>query len=124
MAIVRRAIWEVLRMNMSKNIDQKLAQYSKINFQNDLKNLENDVNNRIFAKQSAINVLKNIVEEWFGMPVRMGVGAIASTMILGIFLGTQLQTDISPVKQDLLGFDVFSASSAQLPSSLLAAKNE
>lgn len=108
-------------MNMSKNIDHHLANYSKINFDNDLKNLEKDVKDRLNASWSAPSEAKNFIETWFGVPISLGLSAVASMMVLGFILGTQLQTETHSVQPDMLGLEVFSASNAKLPSSLLAA---
>lgn len=107
---------------MKKDINRQLEDYSKINFQNDLNNLENDVNRRINISQARQNEPKNHMERWFGMPAYMSASAIAATLIVGIFLGTQIQTEIILDNHDDLGFEVFSATNAKLPSSLLAPK--
>ena len=107
---------------MSKNLDSQLNYYSKVSFQNDLMNLERDVKQQLFSSRTNQTSLKNVIEEWFGMPLSMSASAMASMMILGIMLGVQLQTDTPPVPTDILGLEVFSVSNGKLPSSLLAAK--
>lgn len=112
---------------MTENIDQQLARYAKIDFQSNLENLERDVNRRLsgqkpdyFSRENFANLGK-LIEEWSGVPVSTGASALASTLVLGIILG-QLQGHVVPVKQDMLGFDIFSASNARLPSALLDRK--
>lgn len=109
-------------MNMNKKLDSQLKCYSKVSFQNDLVNLERDVKQQLFSSRSSHNSLKSFIEEWLGIPISMSASAVASMMILGIILGTQLQTHSHPIPIDMLGLDVFSVSNGKLPSSLLAAK--
>ncbi len=108
------------------NMNHHLKNYSKIKFHGDLDNLERDVKRRMKAQHAASRRSKNFIEEWFGMPLSMGVSAVASMMILGVFLGLQMQTEVSPevlhVSHDALGLEVFSATNAKLPSSMLEAK--
>ncbi len=114
------------RIDINMNMDHHLENYSKIRFHGDLDNLERDVKKRIKARQAPSHGLKNFIEQWFGMPLSMGLSAVASMMILGVFLGLQLQTEVSPealhAGHDVLGLEVFSATNAKLPSSLLAEK--
>lgn len=105
---------------MNKNIDRQLDNYSKIDFQNNLRNLENDVNRRISLNQSSRYELKNIIERWFGISAPMGASIMASTLILGVFFGTQIQTGPTMREHDAFGFEVFSVENSKLPSSLLA----
>ncbi len=107
---------------MNKNIDHQLKQYSKITFAADLDHVENDVKRRMFSKKNDRIKLRYLIEEWLGMPPSMGIGAVASTLIVSVFLGLQM----APVdrldgasRADELGLDVFSAQHAQLPSTLL-----
>ncbi|VAW00507.1 hypothetical protein MNBD_ALPHA01-845 [hydrothermal vent metagenome] len=114
------------RIDINMSMDHHLENYSKIKFHGDLDNLERDVKNRIKTRQAASHGLKNFIEEWFGMPLSTGLSAVASMMILGVFLGLQMQTEVSPevlhVSHDALGLEVFSATNAKLPSSMLEAK--
>jgi|GEM_PF-2340497 len=112
---------------MTEYIDQQLARYAKIDFQDDLKNLERDVSRRLsvqkpdfFSWKNLTNLAK-LIEEWSGLPFSTGASAIASTLVLGVILG-QLQGHTVPVKRDMLGFEIFSASNARLPSALLDRK--
>lgn len=112
---------------MTENIDQLLTRYAKIDFQSGLENLERDVNRRLsgqdpdfFSWKNLTNLAK-LIEEWSGVPFSTGASAIASTLVLGVILG-QLQGHTVPVKQDMLGFEIFSASNARLPSALLDRK--
>lgn len=107
---------------MTADIDQKLARYSEIDFHNDLKNFERDVNIRLYREYSGHINLKNLIERWSGIPFSISAGTLASTLILGIFLGAQMQGEIVPAKSDILGFDIFSATNSRLPSSLLTPK--
>lgn len=110
----------VIGKNMDKNIDRELEHYSRVAFQKDLKNLEKDVYKRIYQNQSGRNEWKNIIEKWFGIPASLGASIMASTLILGVFFGTQIQTGPAMSEHDTLGFEVFSVESSKLPSSLLA----
>lgn len=107
---------------MKKDMNQQLEYYSKINFHNDLKNLEKDVNRRINLMQSDHPALKNRLERWFGFPVSVSASTIAATLVVGIFMGTQLPVDNFKGNRETLGFEVFRVNNAQLPSSLLAPK--
>ena len=108
---------------MNINIDRTLEHYSRVTFQNNLKNLEKDVHRRIHQKsQSDRNEWKNLIERWFGIPASLGASIMASTLILGVFFGTQVQTRPTMSEHDALGFEVFSVESSKLPSSLLAPK--
>ncbi len=107
---------------MIKDINQQLARYAKITFHYDLNNFERDVNRRLYLSLSNHIPLKNLVERWVGMPLSISASALFSTLIVGVFLGAQMQGGIIQSKQDALGFNIFSASNTQLPSSLLAPK--
>lgn len=109
---------------MNKDIDRALAHYSNITFQNDLKNLdlknlEKDVYGRISQNRHEQNERKNIIERWFGIPASLGGSIMASTLIVGVFFGTQLQTGPAISEYDEFGFEVFSVQNSKLPSSLL-----
>lgn len=116
---------------MNDKIDQYLAHYSKVNFQNDLENLEDDVFKRLSKRQSLSRYpflskiqfgrieFKNYLERWFGMPASLSASAIAMTLAIGMFMGTQVQNEILISEHDALGLSVFSATSSKLPSSLL-----
>ncbi|PCJ31822.1 MAG: hypothetical protein COA93_10350 [Alphaproteobacteria bacterium] len=112
---------------MNKDIDRALAHYSKINFQNDLKNLdlknlEKDVYGRISQNRYDRNDRKNIIERWFGIPASLGGSIMASTLIVGVFFGAQLQTEPAISEYDEFGFEVFSVKNSKLPSSLLVSE--
>ncbi|WP_339864583.1 hypothetical protein [Paremcibacter congregatus] len=107
---------------MNKNLDSQLKHYSKVNFKDDLANLERDVKHQLFSSGPNRNSLQNFMKEWFGMPISISASAVASLMILGIMLGGQLQTDTHLTSADKLGLEVFSVSNEKLPSSLLAVK--
>ena len=107
---------------MNKDIDRYLEEYSKIDFRGDLNNLERDVKNRIYTTRSTPSKFKVLFETWFGIPVSMSASLVASTLILGVFLGAQVQTGAIQNEHDALGFEVFAASSPKLPSSLLVPK--
>lgn len=107
---------------MNKNIDRTLEHYSRVTFHDDLKNLEKDVYRRIHQSQSDRNEWKNLIERWFGIPASLGASIMVSTLILGVFFGTQAQTGPTIGEHDALGFEVFSVESSKLPSSLLAPK--
>lgn len=107
---------------MNRDIDRYLEEYSKIDFRGDLNNLERDVINRICNTRTAPGKFKILFETWFGMPISMSASLVASTLILSVFLGAQMQTGSLQDEHDALGFDVFTASSTKLPSSLLVPK--
>tara|TARA_R110002073_G_scaffold285659_1_gene450124 strand:+ start:9192 stop:9527 length:336 start_codon:yes stop_codon:yes gene_type:complete len=110
---------------MDKNLDKKLAQYSKIKFDYDLNHFENDVKGRIFSGKRDGITATSLMEKWFGVPVSMGVSAIASTLIVGVFLGAQMDRvnrTSGYTKADKLGLGIFSEKNAQLPSTLLVSK--
>ena len=107
---------------MKQKIDRELGYYSTVDFQNDLSNLENDVNRRLSERQSAPSALKALVEKWFVLPASFSGSAMALTLAGGIFMGTQVQTDLVHDNHDTFGFQVFSATNEQLPSSLLVPK--
>ena len=113
----------VIGKDMNKNIDRALEHYSRVTFQKDLKHLEKDVYRRIGQKPSGLNEWKNILENWFGLPAPLGASIMASTLILGMVLGMQIQTGHSLREHDVLGFDVFRADNTKLPSSLLTPKS-
>ncbi len=126
------------------NMNHHLENYSKIKFHGDLDNLERDVKRRMKSRHATPHGGRNFIEEWFGVPLSMGVSAVASMMILGVFLGLQMQTEVPHTGRDtlanhniqghdiqadhdiqghdVLGLEVFSATNARLPSSMLAAK--
>ena len=107
---------------MKQIIDRELDRYSKIDFQNDLRNLEGDVIRRLARRQQGPADLKTLIEKWVGLPMSFSGSAIALTMVLGVVMGTQGQTDMMRDNHDTFGFDVFSATSTNLPSSLLVPK--
>ncbi|MCF6216751.1 MAG: hypothetical protein L3J58_11330 [Emcibacter sp.] len=111
---------------MNDKIDQYLTDYSKVNFQNDLENLEDDVFKRLSKRQSlsiiqSIRIdFKNHLERCFGMPASVSASAFAMTLAIGMFMGTQVQNEQQIGDHDALGLSVFSATNSKLPSSLLA----
>ncbi len=111
---------------MNDKIDQYLTDYSKVNFQNNLENLEDDVFKRLSKIQSLSKIhsgrieLKKHLERWFGMPASVSASAFAMTLAIGMFMGTQVQNELLITDHDALGLSVFSATSSKLPSSLLA----
>jgi len=107
---------------MNKDIEYYLEEYSKIDFRGDLNNLERDVINRVLITRSVPGQFKILFEKWFGIPVSMSASLVVSTLIVGVFLGSQVHTGIDQNEHDTLGFDVFTASSTKLPSSLLVPK--
>ncbi len=110
---------------MNDKIDQYLTDYSKVSFQNDLENLEDDVFKRLSRSQSPSKPhsgrveFKNYLEKWFGMPASVSASAFAMTLAIGMFMGTQVQNELLITDHDALGLSVFSATSSKLPSSLL-----
>lgn len=111
---------DVIGKAMKQKTDLKLDRYSRVDFKNDLRNLEGDVTRRLARRQRGHIDLNNLMVKWFGLPAFFSGGAIALTMVLGVFMGTQMQTDLVLDSHDTFGFQVFSATSGQLPSSLLA----
>lgn len=96
---------------MDENLNQKLEYYSKINFQNDLKNLENDVNRRIKLNRPKHKDLKSVIEGWIGMPAPISASVMALALVIGISMGMQIQAETAYANHDALGFDVFSTKS-------------
>ena len=103
---------------MNKNIEENLDKYSKIQFSNDLERLNIDVKNRMIAKRSPFS-LSVFSEKIFGMPIFLSGSALASTLIVGIIMGAQLQTNSGLVHPTASGLEVFSPTNAYLPSSIL-----
>ena len=107
---------------MNKYSDKQLDRYSKINFERDLNNLANDVKNKMLANNTNSFNLINFTERLFGMPISLSGSALASTLIIGILLGTQLQPESSVAHNYISDLQVFSPMNAELPSSLLDPK--
>ena len=103
---------------MNKNIEEKLDKYSKIQFGNDLERLNSDVKNRMIENRSSFS-LSDFSEKMFGMPVSLSGSALASTLIVGIIMGAQIQTNSHLVHPTASGLEIFSPSNAYLPSSIL-----
>ena len=104
---------------MNKQIDKQLDQYSKINFEKELDHLENDVKNRMIASNTDNYDLIGFMERLFGMPISLSGSALASTLIVGIFIGSQFQPESSLAHSNMSDLEIFSPVNADLPSSLL-----
>tara|TARA_R110002096_G_scaffold362527_2_gene555663 strand:+ start:8559 stop:8951 length:393 start_codon:yes stop_codon:yes gene_type:complete len=108
--------------SMNKSIDTKLKRYSKTAFDKSLNHLENDVKNRLMATKADSFEPIGFMEKLFGMPFSLSGSALASTLILGIFIGTQFQPVKSLAHSNISDLGVFSPTNAALPSSLLDPK--
>lgn len=104
---------------MKQKIDRELDRYSRVDFQDDLRHLERDVTRQLAGRQRGHIGQNSLMVKWFGLPASFSGGAIALTLVLGVFMGTQGQSNLTQGSHDTFGLQVFSATSDQLPSSLL-----